>query len=491
MSGSRPIPTKNEAPKAAWSDLLGDGRGLYALLVVLGTLLHSLQTLVMAIIMPTVVADIGGAEYYTWAAMLYTIGSIVGAAAIAPVWNLLGGARHGYAASGICFLLGTLGCALAPDMATLNVLRAVQGLAGGLVSGGSMALVGGLFASNMRTRILAIQQATFTLSHLLGPLVGGLFASLGWWRGSFWALVPFTALFTVLAWFRIPDRLGNEALPGGTNRLPLLRLGMLALGVFLVAAAGLAKEAGVRGVLIAGAVALLWFTFRLDRASKNKLYPSSTLSADSPVGLSLWILFLTGSVQTTVTLFLPLLLQVVHGISPIFISFVTIVISSGWTAGTFLVSGWAGSRERLVLRVGPLLMLAGLAGITISAQMQTLAVLALEAFVYGVGLGFHHVHLVSRAMAAAAKGEERITASAMPSIRSLGMAFGAALGGMLSTIAGLGTATEPHAVGTAVTFVYRFNLIPLVIAALLMVRLVHIGNEMAGRQRGEVGKKEG
>ena len=481
MSDEKPIQTKTETPKAAWGDLFSGGRGLYALLVVMGTMLHSLQMLVMAIIMPTVVADIGGAAYYTWTAMLYTIGSIVGASAVAPVWGALGGARRGYTISAITFLVGTLSCALAPDMAMLNAARTVQGLAGGLVTGGNMAIIGGLFASGMRTRILAIHQATFTTSHLLGPLVGGLFATMGWWRGSFWVLVPFTILFAVLAWLKIPAHLGNEALREGSNRLPVLRLAMLATGVLCLATAGPVRDAGLRITLIAGAVAFLWFTFRLDRRAENKLYPSDTLSMNSPVGLSLWILFLTGSVQATVTLFLPLLLQVVHGITPIFISFVTIVISFGWTIGTFSVSGWGGSRARFALRAGPLLMIAGLIGITVMARVQMLVVLALAALVYGIGIGVHNVHLIARALAAALKGEERITASAMPSIRALGTAFGAALAGMLSTIAGLGAATEPHAVGAAVTFVYGFNLIPLVIAALLMMRLVHIGRDVSGR----------
>ncbi len=472
MSDARAFPVKTETTKTLWGDLFRHGRGLYALLVIMGTLLHALQMLVMAIIMPTVVADIGGAAYYTWTAMLYTIGSIVGAAAVAPVWSLLGGARRGYAACAITFMLGTLGCALAPDMAMLNAARLVQGLAGGLVTGGNMALISGLFTSDMRTRILAIHQATFTTSHLLGPLVGGVFATLGWWRGSFWVLVPFTILFAALAWLKIPDHLGNEALKGRNNRLPVLRLSMLATGVLCVATAGLVKDTGLRCALIAGAIALLWFTFRLDGTAENKLFPSHALSVNWPVGLSLWILFLTGSVQATVTLFLPLLLQVVHGITPLFISFVTIVISMGWTLGTFSVSGWAGSRARFALLAGPLLMIAGLVGITFTARVQALPVLTLAALVYGIGIGVHNVHLIARAIAAALRGEERITASAMPSIRSLGTAFGAALAGMLSTIAGLGNATEPQAVGAAVTFVYGFNLIPLGIAALLMVRLV-------------------
>jgi len=43
------------------------------------------QMLVIAIIMPTIVRDIGGTSFYTWAAMLYTIASIVGGASTAMV----------------------------------------------------------------------------------------------------------------------------------------------------------------------------------------------------------------------------------------------------------------------------------------------------------------------------------------------------------------------------------------------------------------------
>ena len=47
--------------------------------------------------------------------------------------------------------------------------------------------------------------------------------------------------------------------------------------------------------------------------------------------------------QTSVSLFLPLLLQVVHGVSPVWINVLNIVISCGWTIGTFSVSGWSGT----------------------------------------------------------------------------------------------------------------------------------------------------
>ncbi len=102
-----------------------------------------------------------------------------------------------------------------------------------------------------------------------------------------------------------------------------------------------------------GSGKLVGLTFRLDRQAADNLFPRSALSLNAPIGLALWILALHGMTQTSVTLFLPLLLQVVHRLSPVVINFLSIVISMGWTTATFTVSGWSGKRERLALASGP------------------------------------------------------------------------------------------------------------------------------------------
>ncbi len=464
--------------KAPWSELFQDGRALYTVLVVMGTALHALQILVIAIVMPTVVTDIGGAAFYTWPAMLYTIGSIIGAASVGPVWNALG-VRHGYAFSGLLFLAATVWSALAPDMGWLIAARGLQGYAGGLITGGGMALISGLFEERHRTRVLALYQGTWMVAQLFGPAVGGAFAEIGWWRGSFWTLVPIILCFMAIAWVKLPQQLDN---PKAKQPFPVMRLMMLASGVFCVALAGPMDNVVARGALIVAAFALVLFTFRLDRGAENRLYPSRAFSVRSPVGLAFWVVLFVGMVHTSVPLFMPLLLQVVHGVTPLFVSFVSVMISAGWTVGTFAVSGWSGPRERLALWTGPLLMLVGLGTITVTAQLPLLAVVTAGAFVMGFGVGVHNVHLLARTMAAADPGEERITASAMTSIRSLGTAFGAAQAGVLSHLAGLGDATQADAVGRAVTFVYAVNLLPLGVAAIFMFLLVAMGRraELSG-----------
>ena len=463
---------EREAAKGSWGEIFRDGHGLYSALVIGGIAMQATQMLVIAIIMPTIVADIGGAAYYTWAAMLYTIGAIVGASSTGVVWWRFG-PRKGYALGAGVFALSTA-CALAPGIGALIAARAAQGWAGGLVAGSGMALITSLFDARLRTRIIAISQGTFTACHLSEPIVGGLFAAINWWRGSFWVMVPFMALFTWLAYAKIPDRLDTEAERRRFPGLPMLRLATLTAGVFCVAATGPLTAAGLRVLLIGAAVMLVALTFRLDREAANNLFPPNALSLGAPIGLALWILAFHGMTQTSVSLFLPLLLQVVHGVSPIFINFLSIVISLGWSIATFSVSGWSGARERLALLSGPLIAVAGLVGLTLSALLPGLAMLTASALVMGIGIGVYNVHLVARAMESAASGEQRSTASALTSVRSLGTAFGAAIAGVVAHTAGLGDATEPAAVGHAVTAVYLFCWIPFGLNAVLMIRFLRV-----------------
>ena len=473
-----PGPTHPAAEAAPWGDLFRDGRAIYSVLVMLGVVVHALQILVVTIIMPTVVADVGGASFYTWPSMLYTVGTIVGTASVGPVWGIFG-RRGGTVVTALVFLGATVACALAPNMGFLVGARLVQGFGGGLIFGGGMALISSLFPDTLRRRIIAVQQGIWMVAQLLGPLVGGGFAELGWWRGSFWAMVPLAAAFAALAWFRIPDD-DPSAEAAGSKAIPVLRLALLGSGVFAVGLSGPVRDIALRVALVAAAAVLVWLTLRLDARAANRLYPTGAFSPRSPVGLALLVLFMGGMAQTSVNLFMPLLLQVVHGVTPLFISFIAIIISFGWTLGTFVVSGWSGRREDMVLQAGPILMFAGIAVMALVAAQPMLVTLSVAAFVLGLGVGIHNVHLVARTIAHAAPGEERITSASLPSIRSLGTAFGAAVAGGISTMAGLGDATEPEAVGRAVTLVYTFNLVPLVLGIVFMTLLVRMGRRSRG-----------
>src|SRR5437588_12062982 len=114
MSDAKAI-AQGDIAKGGWGELFQGGLGLYSTLVIGGIAMQATQMLVIAIIMPTIVADIGGAAYYTWAAMLYTIGAIVGASSTGGIWSRLG-ARRGYAPGTGIFALSPAACPPAPGL---------------------------------------------------------------------------------------------------------------------------------------------------------------------------------------------------------------------------------------------------------------------------------------------------------------------------------------------------------------------------------------
>jgi hypothetical protein len=202
------------------------------------------------------------------------------------------------------------------------------------------------------------------------------------------------------------------------------------------------------------------------------MFPTHVLWPGSVVGLAMWVLLLGGGTQNSLTLFMPLLLQVVHHVSPLIINFLTIVISLGWTIGAIAASGWSGPREKFAFIAGPWLMVVSMIVIAVIVRMPLLPLLTFASFCVGFGTGMHNVHLVSRTLGNAPPGEERAIAGALPSIRQLGTAFGAAVAGILANLAGLDSVSDAEVVGRAVTFIYAFCVVPLTIAAFFMMRFV-------------------
>ena len=86
--------------------------------------------------------------------------------------------------------------------------------------------------------------------------------------------------------------------------------------------------------------------FALDARAAPLCFLRRPLSIREPVGLGFWVLILAGVVQAAVTIFLPLALQVVHELAPLWVGMSYLILSASWTLATFWVSGWSGRRER-------------------------------------------------------------------------------------------------------------------------------------------------
>lgn len=96
------------------------------------------------------------------------------------------------------FLLGTLGCGLAPGYRSLLVARVVAGLFGGVIGSITMAIGADLFPLEVRGRVMGTIQTAFAASQVLGiPL--GLFLANHWgWHAPFLLITALGALVGVV-----------------------------------------------------------------------------------------------------------------------------------------------------------------------------------------------------------------------------------------------------------------------------------------------------
>lgn len=472
MSESAPDPRPDSpAPpgggRVAWGDVLGEGRAVYTVILNLGIGLHAVDVFIISTVMPAVVADIGGAAYYAWATMLYMVASIIGAASGGPVKAALG-PRRGYVVAGLVFLLGSAGCGASPSMLVLLAMRTVQGFGGGLLLAQSMALVSELYPAQLRTRILALISGVWGVAALIGPMIGGVFAEIAWWRGAFWTSLPIILLFTWLAWRALPGSTRPESIP----EFPVRRLALLGAGVLCVGLASTLESHFAMVVLVAAAIGLVGLTLRLDALADNRLFPSHSASLNSPVGTASWIFFLASITHVSISVFLPLVLQVVHGVSPLAAGYFNAVLALSWTASAFVTAHWHGRAVALALVGGQVLAFIGMAGLALgTVTLDPLVIGCLTATV-GFGVGSCNLHLTALTMRHALPGEESVTASSIPTMRSLGIAFGAAGSGLIANLAGLGQGISVETVARAATWVDGATAAAPAVAILLAIRVV-------------------
>jgi hypothetical protein len=465
--------------KSQWIELFREGRATYTIILNLSIALHAIDVFVISSVMPTVVQDIGGAAFYAWSTMLYMVASIAGAASGGPIKATLG-SRKGYALGGVLFLIGSAGCAASPTMAVLLVARTIQGYGGGLLLAQSMALISALYPTELRTRILALVSGVWGVAAVIGPMVGGIFAEIQWWRGAFWVTVPIIASFTALAWLSLP---AGDA-QGRTQHFPIRRIALLTFGVMCAGVTGNLEFLGTEHlslmligqlVLLVLAVAAVMRTFHLDAEADNRLFPPRPLSLLAPVGTAYWILFLFSITHTAVSIFLPLALQVLHGATPLVASYAVAPLALAWTLASFVTSGWRGPWETLAIIGGPALSALGMAGLTWGVtDAAPLAASYILAGVIGFGIGACNLHVAALTMRLAERGHESLTASSISTIRALGISFGAAIAGLIANSAGLGEGVTVDHVRNAVVWVYGATILAPAVATLLALRLARL-----------------
>jgi EmrB/QacA subfamily drug resistance transporter len=385
--------------------------------LVLAMLPAVLDQTILATGLPTIARDLGRLDDVSWVVSAY----VVAATAATPLWGKLGD-RHGrkrlLQVALAWFVIASAICGLAQDITQLIALRALQGLAAGGLMTLAMAAVGDLVPPRERGRYQGYIAGAFSVATVAGPLLGGLLVEQAGWRWVFYLNLPLGAAALVALAVKLPAAPAHGGKPLDATGAALLAGATTAFMLFCV-------DPGVALAALAAALGA-GFVAR-ERRAQDPVVPLDMLTAPS-VAIASVALFLATASLFSVTVFVPVFLQVATHATPTQAGLLLVPMMLGTTAATFLSGreiARTGRYKRFPL-LGLGLMTGALLGLAASTQDGSRTLTDVCLLVFGSGFG-----LVTQVLVVAVQnGVERArlgTATAATGFfRALGGAAGAA-----------------------------------------------------------------
>lgn len=461
---------------ATWSDLFSKGNSLMAIILALGVMLHATNVYLATTIMPSIIKEIGGLEYYAWNTTLFVVASVIGSV-ISANQMARSGPRKAYQIGIIFFTIGTLLCALAPTMPLLLVGRSIQGYGGGLLFALSYAMVRFVFTENLWSRAMALISGMWGVAAFSGPLLGGIFAEHGHWRWSFGVLLLFCVFILITASIILPKEKKSQPVAP----IPYLKLALLSLAVLAVSVGSVQKNVLEN---VAGVVVALSFLLLLGFAEKKnriRLLPTGAYQISSALGATYAVMALL-TIATSIEIYVPYFAQVIYKFSPLKAGYLTVLIAIGWTLSAILFSGYKGQSVKKIVFLGAFLMFIGLVGLSYVAIVTPLtpdwnvALNGIFLLTIGAGIGMGWPHLLTQVFSLAPTGEENLTSSSVTTVQLIATSFGAALAGLVTNLGGITDSNTILGVASASIYLYSiFAIAPL--AALLILLFFRTGNK--------------
>jgi EmrB/QacA subfamily drug resistance transporter len=308
------------------------------------------------------------------------------------------GRRQIFLISLSAFVLCSAAVGAAPTIELVIAARLAQGVAAGFMAPQNSALIQQLFTGSERARAFGFFGGTVGISSAVGPITGGVILALATgtqgWRWIFYVNVPIGVAAVLLGWRLLP-----RTVPGKRGHLDLTGVSLLGLGVFaLMLPLVQADSGGLRRLwwlFPIGGLLLLGFARWQVRVSARGMEPLLDPKLISEVrgyaaGAALATVYFIGF--SGIWLVFALYFQNSLGYSP---------LESGLTVTPFAAGSAAAAvvASRLVERMGRLLTVLGLAGVTIGLGTTALLlwlvppdiaiwVLVPALLVGGIGSGF-------------------------------------------------------------------------------------------------------
>jgi DHA2 family methylenomycin A resistance protein-like MFS transporter len=394
----------------------------------------------------------GGTSGLQWVVGAYTLLF----AALILTGGALGdrfGARRTYSLGFVVFVVASMGCGLAPDMAVLVVARAAQGVGAALLGSCSLALLNHTFREEaQRSRAVGIWAAGASVALSAGPIVGGaLIASVGW-RSIFFINLPLGALGLFLT-----RRYADET-PTGDRRIDLpgqtaamITMGGLASALIEGGAVGFSSPLVVVGLVVAVLAGAAFFV--VETRTSQPMLPLALFRRGAFAGPALLGLVINVAFYGLIFVF-SLFFQREQGFSALqaglaFLPITAVVLVANLAARP--IGAAIGTRG--VILLGLSAMAVGCAGLLTIGRSTPLVELVVQQVLLGGGIGLVVPPMTTSLMASVERGRSGIAAGTLNTTRQTGSVLGVAVFGTLIASKGSFIAGFHVALGISIVLV--------------------------------------
>lgn len=359
--------------------------------LLLAMFVSSLSETIAATALPTIVGDLGGVEMMQWISTAYILTSTIVMPIYGKVSDMFG--RKRLLMGALClYAAGKAVCGIAVNMDMLICGRLISGLGGGGLNVLSLAALSDVVPPRKLGTYMGVMGAVFTVSTVIGPLLGGWFVEVPGWRWIFWFTIPIAAIAVAALGFFLP-----KDAPDGVKRAQLDYFGMAALALMVTTVVLAAAWGGttfawdsveIIGLLVAAAVSLGAFIL-IEHRAKQPIVPLALFKNRNFVICSVTGLVVNLCFMGTLT-YLPTYFQIVDKMSPEMSGLVTIPLSIA-SFITSTLSGWLAARTgryKWMLMLSSIVAAAGYVLMSMMKVDQPAILPMAYLFVLGFGIGF-------------------------------------------------------------------------------------------------------
>lgn len=200
---------------------------------------------------------------------------------------------------GIClFMLASLACGSALNTEFLIAARILQGIGGAMMIPGSLAIITAYFDSQQRGTAIGTWSAVTTMMTVAGPVLGGLLADAGFWRGVFLINLPLGSTALLILYLKVPESRNEEAAVNiDYLGAVLVTLGLAGLTYGFISLNDLGwSDPRIYGTLSGGVLSLVAYAV-VEARSPHPMMPLHLFKSPTFSGTNLLTLFLYGALN--------------------------------------------------------------------------------------------------------------------------------------------------------------------------------------------------